>query len=254
LERCRLMTEEKQAMAKNATTMKERLDTIQESLVATKRDLIPREAAVQNLSKQVRGMEYNESFTTWSSTLRIYPNVVSYSALHTIIYQVQFQHNELLNARDKIKHLESKMAKDAQEREQTLVEAQERVRRRHERFQSEQTALEEAPAPAVPVASSTKNNKLDSTRLELTQELQFDTNTNHDYWWNQMPKLLKGKASLIMRQQVHIKSLENEQMERVLRGYQELLGDPVPDESGDLDVMENAQQQDHKMTTGQKAM
>jgi hypothetical protein len=131
------------------------------------------------------------------------------------------------------------MAKDANEREETLVEAQERVR---------QTALEEAAPTAVAVASSTKhNNKLDSTRLKLTQELQFDTNTNHDYWWNQMPKLLKVKASLINRQQVHIKSFENEQMECVLRGYQELLGDPVPDdESGDLDVMEDAQQQDHK--------
>ena len=56
MERCRLMTEEKEHMAKNAAAMKERLETIQESLATTKRDLAPREASVQKLSKQVRGM------------------------------------------------------------------------------------------------------------------------------------------------------------------------------------------------------
>jgi hypothetical protein len=54
VERCRLMTEEKESMAKNAATMKERLETIQGSLATTKRDLAPRETSVQNLSKQVR--------------------------------------------------------------------------------------------------------------------------------------------------------------------------------------------------------
>jgi hypothetical protein len=60
VERCRLMTEEKESVAKNAATMKERLETTQGSLAPTKRDLAPREASVQNLSKQVKTrMEWN---------------------------------------------------------------------------------------------------------------------------------------------------------------------------------------------------
>jgi hypothetical protein len=143
-----------------------------------------------------------------------------------------------LNARDKIKRLESKMVKGAQERQQTLVETHDRVRKRHELFQAEQAAFEEAPRPAVSTLAQSQ---------ELTQELQFDTN---DYWWNKMPKLMKVEASLTIRQ-VHAKSLENEQLERIIRGYQQLLGE-VP-EYGNLEEASSdgaivAEQQDPETT------
>ena len=58
------------------------------------------------------------------------------------------------------------MTKDAQEREQTLVEAHERVRGCHEQSQARQAAFEKAPRPAVSTPAQIQ---------ELTQELQFDT-------------------------------------------------------------------------------
>jgi small-conductance mechanosensitive channel len=160
------------------------------------------------------------------------------NAMCPLSLQVQFQHNELLNARDKIKRLESKMTKDAQEREQTLTEAQARVRRRHKQFQAKQAAFEEALRPADSTPAQIQ---------ELTQELQFDTNA---FWWNKMPKLMEVEASLTMLQ-VQAKSLENDQMERIIRGYQQFLGD-VP-ECGNLEESSSngatvAEQQDPETT------
>ena len=128
------------------------------------------------------------------------------------------------------------MTKDAQEREQTLVEAHERVRGCREQFHAKHAAFEEAPRPAVSTLAQIQ---------ELTQELQFDTN---NYWWNKMPKLMEVEASLTMVQ-VHGKSLENDQMEGIIRGYQQLLGD-VPEFDG---ATVAAEQQDPE-TTDQEAM
>jgi hypothetical protein len=135
--------------------------------------------------------------------------------------------------------LSPSLHKGAQERQQTLVEAHDRVRKRHEQFQAEQAAFEEAPRPAISTPAQSQ---------ELTQELQFDTN---DYWWNKMPKLMKVEASLTIRQ-VHAKSVENEQLERIIRGYQQLLGE-VPEYNGNLEEASSdgaivADQQDPETT------
>jgi hypothetical protein len=135
--------------------------------------------------------------------------------------------------------LSPSLHKGAQERQQTLVEAHDRVRKRHEQFQAEQVAFEEAPRPAISTPAQSQ---------ELTQELQFDTN---DYWWNKMPKLMKVEASLTIRQ-VHAKSVENEQLERIIRGYQQLLGE-VPEYNGNLEEASSdgaivADQQDPETT------
>jgi hypothetical protein len=145
-----------------------------------------------------------------------------------------------LNARDKIKRLESNMFEGAQERQQTLAETHDRVRKRHdEQFQAEQAAFEEAPRPAVLTPAQSQ---------ELTQELQFDTN---DHWWNKVPRLVKVEASLTVWQ-VRAKSVENEQLGCIIRGHQQLLAD-VPEHSGNLEEASSdgvivAEQQDPETT------
>ena len=130
------------------------------------------------------------------------------------------------------------MTKDAQEREQTLAEAHERVRGCHEQSQARQAAFDKAPRPAVSTPAQIQ---------ELTQELQFDTN---DYWWNKMPKLMEEEAVLTMLQ-VNVMSLESDQMEGIIRGYQQLLGDDVPEFDGATTV---AELNDPETTDQQEAM
>lgn len=144
--------------------------------------------------------------------------------VYTITQKVNFQHSELLGAREKIKQIEAQSALDGQERTIILQETRERVHARREKMHAFQNDLSDSFPPNTIFQKEEKVVPAMTLIQQLTVEL--DDVTMGEYNWNKLPKNLEQKAVTVSRQAANL-ARERERMERIIAGYERMLGAPL---------------------------
>jgi hypothetical protein len=110
---------------------------------------------------------------------------------------------------------------DGQERANILEETRERVQARRQKMRAFQNDLSDSFPPDAKVQQEEKVAPTMTVIQQLNAELEDVT--MGEYHWSKLPKNLEQKAVTVSRQTSNL-SVERERMERIIAGYERMLG------------------------------
>lgn len=128
---------------------------------------------------------------------------------------MQFQHSELLGAREKIQQTNRSMEQSAKEREHHMLKAQQLVflhREKLEEMQKEEQKID--------FGNLNKNDELSLAQQKegLARELSTSMIFEDDHWTTLLPKLMADKAAVVKKKSKLIRQ-EAERMDEVMARY-----------------------------------
>jgi chromosome segregation ATPase len=235
-ERLRLVKEEKEALTKSVQMMQDKAGQLTDRITTSKQKIETVRHEVLRLTSEVSLGSKCDGFLQASSQA---PNpflFLLYVTLRplvcTITQKVNFQHSELLGSRDKIKQIEGQSAMDGQERASILDETRERVHARRQKMRAFQNDLSDSFPPNTKLQQEKNVAPTMTTIQQLTAELEaeleaeLDDVTMGEYNWSKLPKNLEQKAVTVSRRASNL-ARERESMERIIAGYERMLGAPL---------------------------